>query len=333
MHHLLAAAGLLKIGKALDDAVRIAAQTGGGTVSSQCIGNIVPAHGRDPHHKGALFLIFQHKAHAVSLLPDGQRTHVRILVRQAEPHRAHMLRQLCLAQEGIVIIQHQWCALGQAGTDLQLCLADVLLTAQIPDVGHADTGDDAHIRTGGTSQTVDLARMAHAHFNDRILGAAANAHQGAGHAQLIVLVALGLDGLAKAGKGRIGHLLGGGLAHAAGHAHHLGVILAAVVGTHHHHRVVAVRAEDGLLRRNTLHRVVHHHVNSAVFQCLCRKVVAVKFFAREGHKDAAGPHLAAVGGHRLHLYLFRDGTRGHQPCQKLACRNFFHWFFPLSFIL
>ena len=44
----------------------------------------------------------------------------------------------------------------------------------------------------------------------------------------------------------VGHLLGGGLAHTAGHAHHLGVVLAAVVCAHHHHGVVAVRAKDGL---------------------------------------------------------------------------------------
>ena len=333
MHHLLAAAGLLKIGKPLDDTARVAAQAGGGAVGSQSVCHIVLAHGRDLDHKGALFLIFQHKAHAVLFLPDGQCTHISVLICQTEPYRLHVGGQLCGAQELIIIVQHQRCTLRQAVADLQLCLADVLLTTQIADVGHTDAGNDAHIRACGPGQTVDLARMAHAHLDHGILSAAFQPHQGAGHAQFIVLVALGLDGLAKACKGGVGHLLGGGLAHAAGHTHHLGVILAAVVRAHHHHGVVAVRAEDGLFRRHALHRVVHHHINSTVLQCFGRKIVAVKFFTRERYKNAAGPHLAAVGGHQFHLHLFPDEVCGHQPCQKLACRNFFHCSCPLSFIL
>ena len=76
------------------------------------------------------------------------------------------------AQEGVVAVEHEGRTLGKAGADLQLRLADVLLTAQIADVGHADAGDDAHIGAGCPRQTVNLAGVAHAHLDDRVLGAA-----------------------------------------------------------------------------------------------------------------------------------------------------------------
>ena len=331
VHHLLAAAGLLKGGQALDHLAGIAAQTGGGAVGRQRIGHIVLAHSRDLDHKSAFLLILQHKAHAVLLLSDGQCAHIGALIGHAEPHRPHMGGQLCRPQELVVVVQHQRGTLRQAVADLQLGLADVLLTAQIADVGHADAGDDAHIRAGSAGQTVDLASVAHAHLDHSVFGGSADAHQGAGHAQLVVLVALGLDGLTKAAQGRVGHLLGGGLAHAAGHAHHLGVILAAVVGTHHHHGVVAVRAEDGFFGRDALHRVVHHHKDCALFQCFGRKVVAVEPLAGKGHKDAARPHLTAVGGDQLHFRVAGEEAGRHKPCQQLACMDLFHSSFPSRF--
>ena len=74
-------------------------------------------------------------------------------------------------------------------------------------------------------QTLDLTGVAHAHLDDSVLRIPADAEHGAGQAQLIVLVALGLDGMAKARDGGVGHLLGGGLSHVAGDAHHLRVEL------------------------------------------------------------------------------------------------------------
>ena len=195
-------------------------------------------------------------------------------------------------------------------------------------MGHTDAGDDAHIRPCRPRQTVDLARMAHAHLDDGVLGAAFQTHQGAGHAQFIVLVALGLDGLAKAAQGGVGHLLGGGLAHAAGHTHHLGVVLPAVICAHHHHGVVAVRAKDGLFLRHTGHGVVDHHILCALLQRTGGKIMAVEPLAGEGHKNAAGLYLAAVGGDQCHLRVTGQFSGRHQPCQKLACMDLFHCSIP-----
>ena len=196
-------------------------------------------------------------------------------------------------------------------------------------MGHADAGNDAHIRACRPRQTVDFAGVAHAHLDDRVLGAAFQPHQGAGHSQLIVLVALGLDGLAKAAQGGVGHLLGGGLAHAAGHAHHFGVELAAIIGTQHHHGVVAVRADHALLLRHAFHGVVQHHAECAVFQRLGGKIMAVKFFARERHKDAPGADLTAVGGHQRDRGLALGQRVDRQALQQDVCCNCFHTLIPL----
>ena len=281
------------------------------------------------HLGGVLLPVFEGKGHAVALLPDVQRAHVRVLIAEAEPDGADVVRQLCFAQEGVVAVEHQRRAVFQARADLQLCLADVLLAAQIADVGHADAGDDAHIRPGTLGEPLDLAQMAHAHLHHGVLRLFADAEHGAGQAQLVVLVALGLDGIAKARDGGVGHLFRGGLAHAARHAHHLGVELAAVVGAHGHHGAVAVRAEDGLLRRDAVHRVVEHDVRRALVDGFCSEIVAVELLARERHEDAARPHLAAVRRHQIDARLVREARRG-QAVQQNLCRNLIHKYAPIQ---
>ena len=192
-----------------------------------------------------------------------------------------LARQLRRPQEGIIKIQHQGGVFRQAIADLQLCLTDVLLAAQIADMGGADAGDKAHIRTGAAGQTADLPRMVHAHLHHRVFGVRPDAEQGAGQAQLIILVALGLDGFAASSQSCVAHLFCGGLAHAACDSHHLWVIGIAVVGAQGHHGLIAVRAKDGLFRRDCLHRVVQHHSQGAFFQRCCRKVMPGQNSRRE----------------------------------------------------
>ena len=203
MHHLLAHSGLLKVGQTGNDPAGIQPQTGGGAVGSQRVGHVVPAHGGDLYEESPLLVILQHKAHALFILLDGQGTDISVLIAQAEPDRADMVGQDGLAQEGVVPVQHQRSTLRQTGADLQLCLADVLLTTQIADVGHTDAGNDAHIRAGALAQALDLSGVAHSHLHHGVLGLLADAEHGAGQAQLIVLVALGLDGTAKACNGGV----------------------------------------------------------------------------------------------------------------------------------
>ena len=329
MHDLLAHSGLLKGTQAPDDLAGVQSQTGGRAVSRQRIGHIVASHRRNFDHESSFLVVLEDEAHAVVFLLDGQSADVRALVAQAEPDRADMGGQLGLPQEGVIAVQDQRCAVGQTRTNLQLGLADILLTAQIADMRHADAGDDAHIRAGALAQALDLAQMAHAHLDDGIFGILPDAEHRPGQPQLVVLVALGLDGIAEALNGGIAHLFGGGLAHAAGHAHHFGVELAAVVRTHDHHRMVAVGAHDGLFRRDALHRVVHDHAERTVFQRLGGKIMAVEFFPGESHKDAAGADLAAVGGHKGHFRVSEVQSSRCKSVEQDACLDVFHCLSPL----
>ena len=303
----LAHSGLLEVGQPCNDAFGVKAKAGGGGISRQRVGHVVPAHRRDAHREAARVPIHESEGHAVALRMDVLCADIRVCIAEAEPDRPDRTGQSRFPQEGIVAVQHQRGTFGQTGADLELGLADVLLTAEVADVGYADAGDDADIRPGTLGQPLDLPQMAHAHLDHRIRGVFPDVEEGAGQTQLVVLVALGLDGAAKARNGSVGHLLGGGLADAAGHAHDLGRKLAAVVRAHGHHGAVAVRAEDGLLRRHPLHRVVQHHIGCPLFQCFGRKIVAIEFFSGEGHKNAARPHLAAVGGHKI------EGSVGGKP--------------------
>ena len=326
--HLLAHTGLLEIGQTRDDALGREAQTGGGGVSSQRVRHVVTAHGRDGHCIAACIFITEGEGHAVALLPDIEGADVGVLVAEAEPHGPDMGGQSGFAQEGVVAVEHEGRTLGKAGADLQLRLADVLLTAQIADVGHADAGDDAHIGAGALCQTLDLTGVAHAHLHDSVLRIPADAEHGAGQAQLIVLVALGLDCIAKARDGGVGHLLGGGLAHTAGDAHHLRVELAAVVRAHDHHGVVAVGADNRPFSRDALHRMVEDDIGRALFQRLGREIVAVEALTGESHKDAAGADLAAVGGHEADGLAVGEALGG-KALQKQVCCDFFHKSFSL----
>ena len=172
--------------------------------------------------------------------------------------------------------------------------------------------------------------MAHPHLHHGVLGVGADLEEGPGQAQLIVLVALGLDGVAEAAEHGGAELLGGGLAHAAGDADHLGGELGPVVGSHPHHGLVAVRAEDGFLRRDPLHRVVEHHIGSPRFQGGCGEIMAVEFLPREGHEHAVGAHLAAVGGHKTDHLPLRDGGGSFKAGQERFCQNLFHCVVLLS---
>ena len=323
---MLAHPGLPELLHLLDGLLGGQAQLAGGAVGRQGVGHVVAAQRRDVHHEAAVLGVVQQKAHAVVLLPDGGGVHVGLLAGHAVPDRAHMGGQFRLAQERVIVVQDQRRALGHPVADLQLGLADVLLAAQVADVGQADAGDDAHVRPGAAGQPADLAGVVHAHLDDGVLRPGADLEQGAGQAQLVVLVALGLDGAAQGAEGRGAELLGGGLAHAAGHAHHFGGKLGPVVGAHLHHGLVAVGAEDGLFLGHALHRVVEHHPFRACLQGFGGKVVPVKVFAGESYKHAPGPGLPAVGGHQRDGLLRVDAFGGRQPRQKGSCCDFFHSF-------
>ena len=90
--------------------------------------------------------------------------------------------------------------------------------------------------------------------------------------------------------------------------------------------VLAYRQEkQGTL---TVNGYAYPHIDRALLQRTGGEIMAVEPLAGEGHKNAAGFYLAAVGGDQCHLRVTGQFSGRHQPCQKLACMDLFHCSIP-----
>ena len=87
-------------------------------------------------------------------------------------------------------------------------------------MGIADVGDHRHVRRGQVHQVGDLSKVVHPHLQHADLVLAVQAEEGEGKAQLVVEVPLGFQHLVLLAQDGGHHVLGGGLAHAAGDADH-----------------------------------------------------------------------------------------------------------------
>ena len=130
-------------------------------------------------------------------------------------------------QQGLVAVENGGPAGRQTLQDLQLGLADALPGAQVFDVHGADVGDDGHLGPGDPGEPGELSGVVHAHLHHGGLRPPGDAQHRQGDADVVVVVALGLDGVIDAAAGGGGHLLCGGLAHTAGQADEAGALQAA----------------------------------------------------------------------------------------------------------
>ena len=104
------------------------------------------------------------------------------------------------------------------GQQLALGPENILPAAQTLDVGVANIRDDPHIGLDDTGQIVDLAKFVHPHLQHRDLMAGVQLQQGQRQTYVVIVVALRLEHLVSDAQNGGQHILGGGLAHAAGHA-------------------------------------------------------------------------------------------------------------------
>ena len=185
---------------------------------------------------------------------------------------------------------------------------------------HADHRDNARRRPGAAGQPFDLARMIHAHLDDGVLGVFGQAEQGVRHADVVVLVALGLQRLAEGGQHSAAKFLRRRLADTAGDADHLRAEQHTVVGGHADHRPRAVGHDDGAVGGDAVNRVVRDDIFRTVFVRTGGKIVSIDTLAGEADKDAARFDHAAVGHNRM------DGDRlgQRQPGQQFIGRNVLH---------
>ena len=137
----------------------------------------------------------------------------------AAEHSAGLGLALQGGQEVIVAVEDQQTVGLNVGQHLALGFEDILPAAQTLNVGIADVGDDTYVGLDGSGQIVDLAKAVHAHLQHAHGVLIGQTQDGQGHAQIVVEVALGFQDVILLSQHAGDHVLGSGLAHAAGDRH------------------------------------------------------------------------------------------------------------------
>ena len=317
---MLAHTSRLVCGKGRCTAGRIQPQAGGSGVGSQRVIDGVNACSGNGGIESAVFFINDLERCTVRSGLNIHGADISVLGVDTEPDGLQPGRHIGGGQQVVVSVEHQRRTIGQAGTNLHLCFQYILPSAEIFQVGDAYHRDDARRRPCATGQSLYLTRMVHAHFDDGVLGIVIQAEQRIGHADIVVLVALGFQRLAKGGQHGVTKLFRRGLSDTAGDADHLGAKQHTVVGRHSDHGFGAVRHNDGTVCRDALDRVVGDDIGCAVLVRTCSKVVAINAFAGKADKDAARLDLAAVRNDCMNA----DRLGQRQAGQQLIGRNLLH---------
>ena len=149
-------------------------------------------HGGDAHGKAAVFGVRQRKAGAARHGGDILRADIGSGRVDAEPDGVQPLRHLGGGQQVVVRVQHKGRPVGQPSADLHLRFQYILPRAEIFQMGHADQRNNGGGRACAAGQALDFTGVVHSHFHHRVLGSGGQAEQRVRHADVVVLVALGL---------------------------------------------------------------------------------------------------------------------------------------------
>ena len=201
----------------------------------------------------------------------------------AEGDHARQRRAAPQARERIVRIDDGGRRIAQARDHLAFRARHALERAEALEVLGARVGDEAHARARERHQRGHLAGAVGAHLDHREAVRGRQAQQRQRHADVVVQVAARGERLAGLRQDRRRHLLGGGLAVAAGHADQ---------------RAAEVRAPGarGLLERRL--RVAHHDLRQ-------------RHRLRRAHHRAGGPG-GVRRGHEIIAVELRSAQRDEQ---------------------
>ena len=170
-------------------------------------------------------------------------------------------------------------------------------------MGVADVGDHAHVGPDDVGQIVDLARAVHAHLQHAHLHGAVQAQDGQGQTDVVVEVPLGLQHPEPGAQHGGDHVLGRGLAHAAGDGHKGdvepgfipgGQVPQRPLGVGHLYIELILPIALPLPGGKTAHR--------AALQGGVDIGVAVEPVPHQGDEQGAGVHVPAIC-----IYLLDDG--------------------------
>ena len=197
------------------------------------------------------------------------------------------------------IVEGQATGLAQIVVKFALGLLHPFEGAEAQNVRLAHVGDQAAGGLGDLHQRGDLARGGRAQLDHGRARPGVDAEEGERHADMVVQVAVGINGFVLAGHHGAHQFLRGGLAVGAGDADHGDIELAAVVGgqilqrfQHVFNQIAFALAGLDALQRGA----VHHRDAGALFEGLHGEVVAVKGLAFEGEEHRTFRDGAAVGG-------------------------------------
>ena len=237
-------------------------------------------------------------------------------------------------QHGIIPVEHQQKAETDVGQQLALGPEDVLPAAQALDVGVPDVGDDSHVRLDDLPQLVDLPRAVHPHLQHADHTAPVQPQQGQGQADVVVVIALGLEHPVPGAQHGGDHVLGGGLAHAAGDLHKGDLKPVPVGGGQIPQSQSGIRYLDvKLILPDILGQLGAQAASGAGVQRRVDEQVSVELLPHPGQKQAAGNDPPAVRGNGAH---HRDLFTGIPPdpldrrCD-LCYRHWLHTLSPLDF--
>ena len=140
------------------------------------------------------------------------------------------------------------------------------------DVHGADIDDNTDVRHGNMGQVCHLPEMVHAHLQYHDLRIRLHGENSHGHADVIIVVHRGLAGTVGGAQDGGHHLLGGGLAHGAGDAHHLGSQAPALLpGDDAQGRSGVLHDDAGVIP----HAAAAQGRGSALFHCHWNEVMSI----------------------------------------------------------
>ena len=202
---------------------------------------------------------------------------------------------LRVSKYAVVRVQHRRSSGLHVAEQLGLCRGHIVQRAQELEVRRSDVRDHAHLGIDEPRQQVDLAGSAHAHFNYRCPVPCLELQQRERHADMVVQVPLVLEHRSLLLQDGGDHLLGRGLAVAAGDADEGNRMLLAVHQGHLLEREERVlHGEDVLQPAQAViaglqGRAVHQRAPGALLDRIGNEIVAVETVALEGHEQTRLP--------------------------------------------
>ncbi|MCY1420462.1 hypothetical protein D9M71_360830 [compost metagenome] len=173
--------------------------------------------------------------------------------------------------EGRIVAIEYRDAIGiQAFEDFALGLDDLVLSAELADMGGSGIGDDRHLRPGQTHGVGDLADARGAELDHRAAVIGADLQQGQRRAEVVVQVAAGGQHRATGAQDAGEHLLDRGLTAGAGNGH------------------------DWLVERGTVQRTELTQGQAAISDEQLRQVDIGHFTLDQGSHCAFGFHIRQV---------------------------------------